>query len=143
MTPAPRLYPRTVPLTIGLPMAVCVPVTHTARVDCFIDDLINCFLDTPENRARQPHVVPLASENNHTGYPCWGHGKNPIFTCFDPGPHIVRPQLPCYRFTAPHATHGTPPATPGLPGDPRVPRFYLIRNRVLPTPNTLHPMHLW
>ena len=41
-------------------MAGCVPVTHTARVDSFIDDLINCFLDTEENRARQPHVVPVA-----------------------------------------------------------------------------------
>jgi hypothetical protein len=41
-------------------MAVCIPVTHTARVDSFIDDLINCFLDTAENREKQPHVVPLA-----------------------------------------------------------------------------------
>jgi hypothetical protein len=30
-----------------------------ARIDGFIDDLINCFLDTEENRAKQPHVVPL------------------------------------------------------------------------------------
>ena len=32
----------------------------TARSDSFLDDLIQVFLDTPWNRAREPHVVPLA-----------------------------------------------------------------------------------
>jgi hypothetical protein len=59
-TPAPLLSSSTAPLAQGLPLAVIVPVTHTARVDSYIDDLINCFLDTEKNRAKQPHVVPLA-----------------------------------------------------------------------------------
>jgi hypothetical protein len=40
--------------------AVAVPVTSTIKTDGFIDDLIQVFLDTPENRARAPHCVPLA-----------------------------------------------------------------------------------
>ena len=43
-----------------MPMAVQVPTTVTARSDSFIDDLIRVFLDTPLNRAREPHAVPLA-----------------------------------------------------------------------------------
>jgi hypothetical protein len=41
-------------------MAVHVPTTVTARSDSFINDLIRVFLDTPRNRAREPHAVPLA-----------------------------------------------------------------------------------
>jgi hypothetical protein len=37
-----------------------VPTSVTAQTDCFIDDLILAFLDTPTNRQRQPHTVPLA-----------------------------------------------------------------------------------
>jgi hypothetical protein len=59
-TPEPILSLSTAPLTKGLPLGVIIPVTHTARVDTFIDDLINCFLDTEANRDTQPHVVPLA-----------------------------------------------------------------------------------
>ena len=61
-TPAPRRQPASVPLAQAKPMAVQVPTTgiNEGRVDCFIDDLINVFLDTPENCRRQPHVVPLA-----------------------------------------------------------------------------------
>jgi hypothetical protein len=58
------------PLAKGLPVAASIPVTHTARVDTFIDDLINCFLDAESNRATQPHVVPLAmhcTSRSHTG----------------------------------------------------------------------------
>jgi hypothetical protein len=40
--------------------AVAVPVTSTVKTDGFIDDLILVFLDTPKNRARAPHCVPLA-----------------------------------------------------------------------------------
>ena len=79
-------------------------------------------------------VSMVASENNNAGSPCWGHGKNPIFTCFDPAPHMVRPRIPCYRFTTPHVTHGTPHATHGVPDDTRVPRFYLICHQAIPTP---------
>jgi hypothetical protein len=69
-TPEPMLSQSAAPLAKALPLAVVVPVTHTARVECFIDDLINCFLDAEENRARQPHVVPLAmhcTSRPHTG----------------------------------------------------------------------------
>jgi hypothetical protein len=59
-TPARKLSSSTAPLAMALSLAVCAPVTHTARVDSYIDDLINCFLDTEENREKQPHVVPLA-----------------------------------------------------------------------------------
>jgi hypothetical protein len=59
-TPLPILSPCVALLAKALPMAVCIPETHVARVDSFIDDLINCFLDTSENREKQPHVVPLA-----------------------------------------------------------------------------------
>jgi hypothetical protein len=38
---------------------VMPPVT-TGRVDGFIDNLINVFLDTTENCRCQPHLVPLA-----------------------------------------------------------------------------------
>jgi hypothetical protein len=60
LTPIPTLSLSCEPLAGAFQTAVCVSVTHTARVDSFIDDLINCFLDTKENREKQPHVVPLA-----------------------------------------------------------------------------------
>lgn len=42
-------------------MAVLVPrPMRGGKVDSFVDDLINVFVDTLENCARQPHVVPLA-----------------------------------------------------------------------------------
>jgi hypothetical protein len=59
-TPAPVLLPDNVPIARAMPMAVTVPTTVTARTDSFIDDLIRVFLDTPLNRAREPHAVPLA-----------------------------------------------------------------------------------
>jgi hypothetical protein len=40
--------------------AVTVPPIITGKVDGFVDDLINDFLDTVDNCHRQPHVVPLA-----------------------------------------------------------------------------------
>jgi hypothetical protein len=40
-------------------MAVHIPTTATSRVDGFIDDLINVFLDSAYNLARQPQTVPL------------------------------------------------------------------------------------
>jgi hypothetical protein len=30
------------------------------QTDSFINDLIRVFLDTPKNRKREPHAVPLA-----------------------------------------------------------------------------------
>ena len=46
------------------------------RVDGFIDDLINVFLDTPVNCANQPHVVPLAM--HVTSRPHSGDDDEPI-----------------------------------------------------------------
>jgi hypothetical protein len=48
------------PLVQAFLMAVYFPDTHTAQVIGFIKDLINYFLDTQQNRAKQPHVVLLA-----------------------------------------------------------------------------------
>jgi hypothetical protein len=65
-SPAQVLSPDPVPLGDdvafgkGRPMSVGIPVSMTARTDSFIDDLILVFLDTPENRKRCPHAVPLA-----------------------------------------------------------------------------------
>ena len=59
-TPSPSCLPDEVPLAKAMPMAVHVSTTVTARSDSFIDDLIRVFLDTPWNRAREPHAVPLA-----------------------------------------------------------------------------------
>jgi hypothetical protein len=60
-TPGPKLSSTGVPLAKAMPMAVQIPLKkHTTRVDGFIDDLINVFLDTTVNRAREPHIVPLA-----------------------------------------------------------------------------------
>jgi hypothetical protein len=43
-----------------LPLAVQIPTTVTARTDSFINDLIWIFLNTRDNQAGDPHVVPLA-----------------------------------------------------------------------------------
>jgi hypothetical protein len=59
-TPTPIVFPDDIPFAPAMPMAVHVPTTVTARTDSFIDDLIRVFLDTPENREREPHAVPLA-----------------------------------------------------------------------------------
>ena len=61
-TPTPKRWPDSVLLVEGKFLALKVPVTgvNEGRVDCYIDDLIHVFLDTPENCDRQPHVVPLA-----------------------------------------------------------------------------------
>ena len=53
-----------------------LPAADAARVDGFIDDLVNTFLDTPENCRRQPHVVPLAM--HVTSRPHAGEANEPI-----------------------------------------------------------------
>jgi hypothetical protein len=60
LTPVPVELPDGVPFAEARPMAVHVPTSVTARTDSFIDDLIRVFLDTPLNREREPHAVPLA-----------------------------------------------------------------------------------
>jgi len=37
-----------------------VPTRVESYRDCFIDDIIDCHLDTPQNRERAPHIVQLA-----------------------------------------------------------------------------------
>jgi hypothetical protein len=59
-TPMPDEEPGDDPLAPAQPLAVHIPTEITARTDCFIDDLIRAFLDTPDNRRREPHAVPLA-----------------------------------------------------------------------------------
>jgi hypothetical protein len=60
LTPDPiRLGPG-IPFAVALPVAVTIPPVITGRVDGFIDDLINVFLDALENCSRQAHVVLLA-----------------------------------------------------------------------------------
>jgi hypothetical protein len=76
VTPQPiRLGPE-VPFAVALPMAVSIPPVITGRVDGFIDDLINVYLDTIANCQRQPHVVPLAMFV--TSRPHAGDDKEPI-----------------------------------------------------------------
>ena len=59
-TPAPIMLPPSTPIAQARTIAFHIPTTATARTDSFIDDLIRVFLDTPLNRAREPHAVPLA-----------------------------------------------------------------------------------
>ena len=59
-TPSPSLHPRHVPFAPAFPLAVSIPTRLDSRCDGFIDNIINVFLDTPSNRQRQPHIVPLA-----------------------------------------------------------------------------------
>jgi hypothetical protein len=69
-TPVPKLLANDVPLAKGRSLAVSIPTTVTGRTDSFIDDLIRVFLDTDDNRATQPHAVPLAifvSNRPHAG----------------------------------------------------------------------------
>jgi hypothetical protein len=60
VTPEPIRLEPSIPHAPGREMAVIVPPLQTGKVDVFIDDLIDTFLDTPENLARKPHAVPLA-----------------------------------------------------------------------------------
>ena len=79
VAPPPRRLGSDVPIRPGKAMAVEIPVDTAGsmgRVDGFIDDLINVFLDTPENCKRQPHVVPLAM--HVTSRPHAGDSNEPI-----------------------------------------------------------------
>ena len=74
-TPTPKILPPDTPMALAHDMAVLPPPT-SGRVDVFIDDLINVFLDTVANRAKQPHVVPLAAYI--TNRPHAGDANEPI-----------------------------------------------------------------
>ena len=60
VAPDPRRLPGTMTLGQGRKLAVQIPIDdeRPGRVDDFIDDLINVFVDTPTNCRIQPHVVP-------------------------------------------------------------------------------------
>jgi hypothetical protein len=75
-TPEPIRDDPDIPFLPARMMAVEVPPTIAGRVDGFIDDLINVFLDTAENCARAPHVVPLAM--HVTSRPHAGNESEPI-----------------------------------------------------------------
>ena len=76
-TPKPFRLPAHIPIARGREMAVMVPLPiRGGKVDGFIDDLINVFWDTPENCARQPHVVPLAM--HVTNRPHAGEDEEPV-----------------------------------------------------------------
>jgi hypothetical protein len=75
-TPEPEMMPDEIPIGLAYEMSVMPPPIVEGKVDVFIDDLINVFLDTPENRRRQPHVVPLAA--HLTNRPHSGDGVEPV-----------------------------------------------------------------
>ncbi|KAI2494737.1 hypothetical protein MHU86_19774 [Fragilaria crotonensis] len=76
-TPEPLRLPAHVPIVQARRMAINIPPTKAGgRVDGFIDDLINVFLDTPANCLRQPHIVPLAM--HLTSRPHAGDEHEPI-----------------------------------------------------------------
>ena len=52
--------PSDVPFGAALPLALEPPPCPEGKTDCFIDDVINAFLDAPENCARSPAAVHLA-----------------------------------------------------------------------------------
>jgi hypothetical protein len=49
-----------IPFARSRPMAFQVPVFLTSRHDCFIDDVMQIFLDTIRNREQMSAIVPLA-----------------------------------------------------------------------------------
>ena len=73
-----RMDETIVPVAKARPMAVTVATRGRGecRVDGFIDDLINIFLDIPENYKRQLYVVPLAM--HVTSRPHAGEDAEPL-----------------------------------------------------------------
>jgi hypothetical protein len=70
ITPTPKLEMDDEPFSQALPTAVTVPTSSASKTDGFINDLITVFRDTPQNRERAPHTVPLAmhvTSRPHTG----------------------------------------------------------------------------
>jgi hypothetical protein len=53
--------PDEVPFGQACDMAYDVPVSVTFRCDCFVDDVIQAFLDTPRNRRILPSIVPFVA----------------------------------------------------------------------------------
>ena len=65
-TPAPKLLSSMAPLTKPPPRHN-FPAPHIASVISYIYDMINCFPDTEEKRAKQPYAVPCTSRRPHRG----------------------------------------------------------------------------
>jgi hypothetical protein len=65
-TPTPKTLDDSVPFAIGRSLAVKVPTEVTGRTDSFIDDLIRVFLDTPDNREKQPSLSQTALMQERT-----------------------------------------------------------------------------
>jgi hypothetical protein len=70
-THGPLRLPAGIPIVQARRMTLHIPPTKAGgRVDGFIDDLINVFLDTPSNCLRQPHIALLArhlTRRSHAG----------------------------------------------------------------------------
>ena len=47
----------------SIPAAFSVSTRVTSQRDCFIDDIIDCHLDTEDNMRRAPHIVQLAVQS--------------------------------------------------------------------------------
>lgn len=65
----PIILPLNIPLMPAINISVLPPCVN-GKVDVFIDNLINVFLDTEANCKQQPHVVPLAAyvtNHSHAG----------------------------------------------------------------------------
>jgi hypothetical protein len=75
-TPTPILRYNPPCLAPARDPAFHIPLSSTARVDGFIDDLIVVFLDTASNRAKAPHAVPLAM--HVTSRPHAGAEEEPV-----------------------------------------------------------------
>jgi hypothetical protein len=58
--PAPVFLSDSIPIALGRPMSVIIPVSSTGTSDCFIDDIIKVFLSIQGNAERQTQAVPLA-----------------------------------------------------------------------------------
>ncbi len=76
VTPTPTIRYDPPCLAPAKETAFNMPLSSTARVDGFIDDLIAVFLDTKTNRQKAPHAVPLAM--HVTSRPHAGDTEEPI-----------------------------------------------------------------
>jgi hypothetical protein len=46
-----------VPFGVAFAMAYTIPTAFTCCSDCFVDDVVQIFLDTPENQRRLPSII--------------------------------------------------------------------------------------
>ena len=60
LVPAEKRLSTNVPFAPALSLALEPPAHPEGKADCYVDDVITIFLDTPENCVRAPAAVPLA-----------------------------------------------------------------------------------